>query len=443
MYWMASPTVTIFSASSSGIWMSKCSSRAMTSSTVSRESAPRSSMNFAAGVTSSSSTPSCSMMISFTLSSTDFAMNPLRMGKLTRDSHVEAAVDVEDLPRHIGSPVSGQESYHFRYLTGGSDTLERHLRQERIARVDGKCGRHVGLDEPRRNGIDENAPMRKLARSGFRQSDEARLRRGVVGLPRVAHGTGGGGDIDDAPAGLRAHHRLAGGARHQKSAFEICLDHAIPILVLHSDEQTITRDAGVVDENVETSEALARGVHETFGVLATSGVGDEARGRSAVLHELLQRDVQPIGVAAGNDDARTALEHPRRDGEPDAARAPRHDGDLARQTHDMPASALSRPAGSSTAKPRASSTMRFVSAVNTRPGPTSTNAVAPSAVRRCTHAVQRTGLATWRSRNGTTSLAVRVTPPSTLRTTGIVGSPTAAPASAAASRSAAGFISEQ
>jgi hypothetical protein len=27
MYWIASPTVTIFSASSSGIWMSKCSSR--------------------------------------------------------------------------------------------------------------------------------------------------------------------------------------------------------------------------------------------------------------------------------------------------------------------------------------------------------------------------------------------------------------------------------
>src|SRR5688500_12734773 len=75
MYWLASPTVAIFSASSSGIWMSKCSSRAMTSSTVSRESAPKSSMNFAFGLTSSSSTPSCSTMISFTFSSTDFAMN--------------------------------------------------------------------------------------------------------------------------------------------------------------------------------------------------------------------------------------------------------------------------------------------------------------------------------------------------------------------------------
>src|SRR5690348_5889181 len=42
----------------------------MTSSTVSSESAPRSSTNEALGVTSPSSTPSCSTMICFTFSST-------------------------------------------------------------------------------------------------------------------------------------------------------------------------------------------------------------------------------------------------------------------------------------------------------------------------------------------------------------------------------------
>src|SRR5262249_29542147 len=66
---MASFTVRIFSASSSGISMSKASSKAITSSTVSRESAPRSSTKEALGVTSPSSTPSCSTMICFTLSS--------------------------------------------------------------------------------------------------------------------------------------------------------------------------------------------------------------------------------------------------------------------------------------------------------------------------------------------------------------------------------------
>src|SRR5208283_2092163 len=44
--------------------------KAMTSSTVSSESAPRSSTNEALGVTSPSSTPNCSTMICFTFSST-------------------------------------------------------------------------------------------------------------------------------------------------------------------------------------------------------------------------------------------------------------------------------------------------------------------------------------------------------------------------------------
>src|SRR5467141_2698968 len=70
MYSTASFTVVIFSASSSGTSMPKASSNAITSSTWSSESAPRSSTNDAVGVTSASSTPSCSTIICFTRSST-------------------------------------------------------------------------------------------------------------------------------------------------------------------------------------------------------------------------------------------------------------------------------------------------------------------------------------------------------------------------------------
>src|SRR5947209_1587391 len=66
---MASRTLWIFSASSSGISMPNSSSKRITSSTVSSESAPRSSMKRAFGVTSFSSTPSSSMMICFTFAS--------------------------------------------------------------------------------------------------------------------------------------------------------------------------------------------------------------------------------------------------------------------------------------------------------------------------------------------------------------------------------------
>ena len=78
--------------------------------------------------------------------------------------------------------------------------------------------------------------------------------------------------------------------------------------------------------------------------------------------------------------------------------------------------------------------------MRTRPGPTSTKAVAPSAASRPTHSVHRTGLATWRTRNGRTSAAVRVTPASAFRTTGIFGSATAIDSSSPERRAAAGLI---
>src|SRR5439155_1516391 len=188
MYWIASPTVTIFSASSSGIWMSKCSSSAITSSTVSRESAPRSSMNFAVGVTSSSSTPSCSTMISFTFSSTGFAMNrsPPPKGEL----HIETAVDVEHLARDVGRPVSGEESYHLGHL-----------------------------------------------------------------------------------------------------------EHPIPVLILHPPEQLIVRDAGVVDEDIDTSELLSRRAHEAIAIVTTHHVGDDAERRVSLRFQVLHHPLQSVAVA--------------------------------------------------------------------------------------------------------------------------------------------------
>src|SRR5690606_32754527 len=68
MYLMASLTVVIFSAASSGISTPNSSSNAMTSSTMSRLSAPRSSMKLASSVTLSASTPRCSTTIFFTRS---------------------------------------------------------------------------------------------------------------------------------------------------------------------------------------------------------------------------------------------------------------------------------------------------------------------------------------------------------------------------------------
>ena len=66
MYFTASPTVEISSAASSGIVILKAFSNSIISSTVSRESAPKSLVKLALGVTSFSSTPSLSTIIAFT-----------------------------------------------------------------------------------------------------------------------------------------------------------------------------------------------------------------------------------------------------------------------------------------------------------------------------------------------------------------------------------------
>src|SRR3984885_7329358 len=73
---MASPTVRMVSAASSGISQPNSSSKAITSSTVSRLSAPRSSMKLALSTTFSGSTPRCSTTIFLTRSPISLIVQP-------------------------------------------------------------------------------------------------------------------------------------------------------------------------------------------------------------------------------------------------------------------------------------------------------------------------------------------------------------------------------
>src|SRR5687768_4331064 len=109
----------MFSASSSGISTSNSSSMAITSSTMSRLSAPRSSMKEDSGLISSSPTPSWSAMMFLTLASiADVAIreSPLQLKKggrhIARPSlHVHAAVHLQNFAGDVAGKVRGQE-YH-------------------------------------------------------------------------------------------------------------------------------------------------------------------------------------------------------------------------------------------------------------------------------------------------------------------------------------------
>src|SRR5437867_11196189 len=112
-YCSACPTVRNFSASSSGMSMSNSFSKAITSSTVSRLSAPKSSMILASDVSLSRSTPSSSTMMSLTFSSSCFisiAMGDLK-GGVGNGSQYHPAVDDQELPRNVAGEVGGEKEH--------------------------------------------------------------------------------------------------------------------------------------------------------------------------------------------------------------------------------------------------------------------------------------------------------------------------------------------
>src|SRR4051812_35902510 len=151
---MASPTDLMFSASSSGISTSNSSSMAITSSTMSRLSAPRSSMKDDSGLISSSPTPSWSAMMFLTLASiADVAMlDPLSMKKggrhIARPSlHVHAAVHLQYFSGDVCGEVGCEERDRVGHVLRRPQPLQRNTLHHLDAHVGWDLGGHVGVDE--------------------------------------------------------------------------------------------------------------------------------------------------------------------------------------------------------------------------------------------------------------------------------------------------------
>src|SRR3990172_4779489 len=151
-------TVLMFSASSSGISTSNSSSIAMTSSTMSSESAPRSSMKLEVILISSSETPSCSAMMPLTFVSTFVAVMMLLpcVGFRTAGHprlHVHAAVDADDPSGHVRRLVARQPGHAIGDVLGSAETREwDRLGQLRLGGLRERL-RHGRVDEPRGDRI--------------------------------------------------------------------------------------------------------------------------------------------------------------------------------------------------------------------------------------------------------------------------------------------------
>src|SRR3954453_22467588 len=137
--------------------MSNSFSNAMTSSTVSRLSAPRSSMKLASLVSLSRSTPSSSTMMSLTFSSSCFMS--IAMGNpqgRKSDSHHHSAIDDENLPRNVAGQVGGEKEDGGRDVGPLPQPSQRNVVQEVLLGFRGDSLCQLGLDEARRNGVHQH-----------------------------------------------------------------------------------------------------------------------------------------------------------------------------------------------------------------------------------------------------------------------------------------------
>src|SRR3974377_2041584 len=119
----------------------------MTNSTVSRESAPRSSMNLASGVTWSAFTPNCSTMMSLTRCSIVFSAMVysgsnfcsvsmprfgMRKARTRKKLHGHAAIDGQHLAGDVARCRAGQKQDGVRHVVGLAEAAQRDLLQERL-----------------------------------------------------------------------------------------------------------------------------------------------------------------------------------------------------------------------------------------------------------------------------------------------------------------------
>lgn len=117
----------------------------------------------------------------------------------SHSAHVHPTIDRHGGPGHIGRAVRSEEADHLGDLFRLPQATQRNLAQQRFALGFRQLAGHVGVDEARRHRIHGNGTRTDFPGQRTGEALQAGLRRGIVGLPGIAHGADHGTDVDDAP----------------------------------------------------------------------------------------------------------------------------------------------------------------------------------------------------------------------------------------------------
>ena len=299
------------------------------------------------------------------------------------DHHPPATVAV--LHRHIPSPpstsstspVMNEASSEQRNRTARAtscrlaEAAERGVLEHRLRLL----GKHLGqprLDVTGSDDVGAHAAGTELAGERLGEADHPGLRRRIVRLAPVAVQADDRADVDDR-AGSFLHHRPRHGAAGVEDRAQIGLDHLAPVLVGHPRKQAVTRQAGVVDEDVDVARPPRRAAPPA-----------RATRRRPALRGAPSSDASAfglVGAGAVAEDHRGARRRElTRDRGPDAARCPGDERRLARERAERASQPSSWTAAFSdwrslTGIARTELSILFSKPLSTFPGPTSTNVV--------------------------------------------------------------------
>src|SRR5690606_20622403 len=252
---------------------------------------------------------------------------------------------------------------------------------------------------------------------------------------------------DDA-AVTAPDHMAHGGPGAVHHALEVDVQHVLPILRLHADEQGVPGSAGVVDHNVQLAKALDDLFDESLRLLAVGQVCAEPVGLRALRPQLGRHSLCLLLAAAVHRHRCAFRRQAARYGQADATGAAGHKGRPTRKSHVTPppewrARTFSSPTLSPQGRHSRSGAMRLMSPHKVRPSPTSTTHSTPMSIMRRTLCSHSTGRLTCSIRQPRTASAVVTGAALTLAMTGMRGSRMTTSASTSARRRPAGSSSRQ
>ena len=193
-------------------------------------------------------------------------------------AQTRAAINTEDLSRNSAGVVGNQERDRGGDFVG-ADRAHRDLFDHLLLDFRIEVGRHVRVDQTRRDAVHTQPGTGHLARERARHRHKRTFRRGVVRLADHSMQSRERCHVHDRAAALLEHDRNDD-LRQRERAVEIRLHDFAPFALRHVVEKRVAADARVVDQCVDGTEVHDDRLDDGSGAFAVADVrfvGDQPR----------------------------------------------------------------------------------------------------------------------------------------------------------------------